>query len=95
MLELRQLHLKLALMRSSALGKNIEYQARTVEYTALEFGLQVSLLAGTQRMIEHDDFSTVCINFPRNLIELTRPHKRTWIRGTARTHDIGCGVSTR
>ena len=46
MIELGQLDLQLALVGTGALGEDIQNQTGTVDYPALQFALQVALLAG-------------------------------------------------
>src|SRR5690606_26303194 len=52
MLELRQLHLQLALMGAGALCEYIEEQPGAVENSALELTLQVALLARREAVVE-------------------------------------------
>jgi hypothetical protein len=52
MLELRKLHLHFTFVAAGALGKDVEYQARTVDYPAVQALLEIALLHGREIVIE-------------------------------------------
>ncbi|MNV51133.1 hypothetical protein D3C71_1431720 [compost metagenome] len=55
MLQLRQLHLQLALMALCAQRKDIQDECDTVDHPQIEGALEVALLGGRQGLIEQDD----------------------------------------
>ena len=59
MLQLRQLHLQLPLVRAGALGKDVEDQAGAVQHAGLQQALQVALLAGRQVVVDDHHLGTV------------------------------------
>ncbi len=53
-IQLSQLNLQLAFVRTRALGKDIQDQSGPIKHTAFERSLEVALLAGRQGVIEND-----------------------------------------
>ena len=51
-LELRQLHLQLALEGLRTLREDIQYQSGTIEHPALQFAFEIALLRRRQRVVE-------------------------------------------
>ena len=71
-LQLRQLNLKLTLVRLGALRKDIEDPAVAIQHPALKQLLKVSLLARGQFVIEHDKANLPIDDTSANLLRLTR-----------------------
>ena len=68
--QLGKFHLQLALVRTGPLREDVEDQPGTIQDPALEFALQIALLAGRQRMIEDSDFTALRLDRGADLLEL-------------------------
>ena len=82
MLQLRQFNLQFTLVGTRPLGENIQNQTRAVQHPALQFLLQVALLAGTEGVIEHDNFSFMLLHLIRYFLQLATAHKGTRMRAS-------------
>src|SRR5690554_2026900 len=63
-------------MSASALGKDIKNYTCTIQYAALEFSLNISLLARTERMVEQNNICLMQRYCILNLFKLAFPHKK-------------------
>ena len=58
-------------MGSRTLGKDIQYQASTIEYSTLKQLFEVTFLTGTEGMIKDDHLGPVATHLIANLLRLT------------------------
>src|SRR5690606_4056514 len=77
MIELGQLDLQLALVGTGALGEDIQNQTGTVDHPALQFALQVTLLAGGQHVVEDDQVALPRLDQSTQLIHLAAADQET------------------
>ena len=80
-------------MGSRSLGKNIQNQARAIQYPALQFLLQIPLLAWAERMIEHHNLSTLLVHLHFDVRKLSASHKGAGMRNITGTHYVGHRVT--
>jgi hypothetical protein len=95
MLQKRQFDLQLTFMSSSPLSKNIQNQTRAIQHSALQFRLQISLLAWAERMIEHHDLSTLLMHLLLNLRQLSTSHKSASMRHVSGAHYESYRITAR
>ena len=69
-LELRQLHLQLALAGAGVAGKNVEDELGAVEHAARQRGLEVAKLCGRKVVIEEDQVGLGGGGYAGNLLNL-------------------------
>ncbi len=71
MLELRELHLELALVTLGALGEYVEDQPSPVDDRAAERLLEIALLHRRQDVIEYGERGTLLLQSPLDLLDLS------------------------
>ncbi len=95
MLELRELHLKLAFEAPRALREDVENESGAIEHTAFEERLEVALLTRRERMIEHHEIRRERADLLADLFCLAAADEQTRIRcATCARHEsehIGTG----
>src|SRR5690606_25938044 len=73
--ELRQLDLQFALVRTRTLSKDIQNQASSIKHAAFQRPLEVTLLAGRQRVIENDQLDLAILDELAQLVDLPAANK--------------------
>jgi hypothetical protein len=79
MLHLSQLHLKLTLVAAGTLGKNLEYQADSLNNLDAPDLLEITLLYRRQGMIKQHMVNLLCFEALANLGDFSAANKRSWI----------------
>ncbi len=80
MIKLCQLHLQLTLRTLCPLSKDIKDQTRSIDNTALQGSLEISLLRRRQGVVKDDQLRLVCRDFRRDLQDLPLTRKSCGIR---------------
>ena len=86
-LQLRELHLQLALMGAGTLGEDVEDQPGTIQHAAFELPLQIALLTGAQRVIENHQLRLVQLHLVQHFPDLAGPYEGARIRYVAAAHN--------
>jgi hypothetical protein len=79
MLHLSQFHLKLTLVATGTLSKNLEDQADSLHNLDAPNLLEITLLYRRQGMIKQYVVNLLCLEAIANLGDLSAPNKRSWI----------------
>ena len=86
-LELRELHLYLALMAFRTLRENVENQAGSVDHVDMQAFFQIALLRRRKRMIENHQFGTIQMNGLHHFVDFAAADIKRGIRtGTLACH---------
>jgi hypothetical protein len=83
-LQLGQLDLQLAFMRTRTLGKNIEDQANAAQDTALHQFFEIAFLARREVVIENHQFRALCDDSLSNFVRLASTNEQAGIGLLAR-----------
>ena len=86
-LELRKLHLQLALEGAGTLGEDVQNERDAVQHPATETGFQVAFLSRRQRMIEDHDLGVLGCYLLAQFLELATPDEMRRLRGPLATRD--------
>ena len=81
MLELRELHLELALERARTLRKDVQDENAPIEDPASDMTLQVALLGWSQRMVEEHDLGAAHLDCRADFVGLAGADEMFRIRG--------------